>query len=583
MITPEDVERGYIQVRATVTWIDPLTGAERKSYSNVWHMPVISKTGLVLNKGYKDPANGEYFEEGEQIEWTLSMKNNSKEPIKDITVTDNGATIGMFAEVTPEQGEIKLGVPKYTVTEYDAKVVGKVTNIANATGTDLKGVEHTYPSNPAVAKAGNKAPDPNDGDGGGGTDPLGPIYGYDIAVSIIKAEAHGPAQEDWYALDENVDYTVTVKNTGKDPIENMTVYDSLNGFAPIGTVGSLAPGEEKTFSFTWKVTQYNVDVMHYVVNQATVTYTFGGGISGTPMKSNKVYVKAGENGFIPEDGIIDPDGDPDGHFDPGLLHGEGDDCCAMTLLNTRDNEAYYQLTLCGEHAKVIADAKAAADAGDWKTAAETIRTALDEIYTKYYEAGDDSAKAAVMNERLTYYAHIGAYQTLAGDKAAAEKMALKLIQLCSMANTAPETLPDSLANGMNGILGDNPDVTATGRVIGLFDGKNEVTDTYAGADARALKDVKDLLKAAKSYNLDEVFERGQIIWQAALDESVNAIYKAADRETRKQIAAWRISLDNLYTGERPMLEMLYPDNDAAVEEILMNLYRDTTLDKEQVR
>ena len=79
------------------------------------------------------------------------------------------------------------------------------------------------------------------------------------------------------------------------------------------------------------------------------------------------------------------------------------------------------------------------------------------------------------------------------------------------------------------------------------------------------------------------FERGQVIWQAALDESVNAIYKAADRETRKQIAAWRISLDNLYTGERPMLEMLYPDNDAAVEEILMNLYRDTTLDKEQVR
>ncbi|MBR6299819.1 MAG: hypothetical protein IKR36_02835, partial [Clostridia bacterium] len=239
-ITPKDVERGYIQAMATVTWIDPLTGAERKSYSNVWHMPVISKTGLVLNKGYKDPANGEYFEEGEQIEWTLSMKNNSKEPIKDITVTDNGATIGMFAEVTPEQGEIKLGVPKYTVTEYDAKVIGKVTNIANATGTDLKGVEHTYPSNPAVAKAGNKAPDPNDGDGGGGTDPLGPIYGYDIAVSIIKAEAHGPAQEDWYALNENVDYTVTVKNTGKDPIENVTVYDSLNGFAPIGTVGSLA-------------------------------------------------------------------------------------------------------------------------------------------------------------------------------------------------------------------------------------------------------------------------------------------------------------------------------------------------------
>ena len=83
----------------------------------------------------------------------------------------------------------------------------------------------------------------------------------------------------------------------------------------------------------------------------------------------------------------------------------------MTLLNTRDNEAYYQLTLCGEHTKVIADAKTAADAGDWKTAAEMIRTALDEIYTKYYEAGDDSAKAAVMNERLTYRGYIHETQT----------------------------------------------------------------------------------------------------------------------------------------------------------------------------
>ncbi|MBQ9343276.1 MAG: hypothetical protein IJT99_03645, partial [Clostridia bacterium] len=133
-VAEEDVERGYIQVNATVKWIDPDSGNERAA-TGTCSMPVISKAGLLLNKGYKDPANSEYFEEGEQIEWTLSMKNNSREPIKDITITDNGATIGMFAEVTPEQGEIKLGVPKYTVTEYDAKVIGKVTNIANATGT----------------------------------------------------------------------------------------------------------------------------------------------------------------------------------------------------------------------------------------------------------------------------------------------------------------------------------------------------------------------------------------------------------------------------------------------------------------
>ena len=85
IIQLEDVERGYIQFTATVKWIDPDSGNERTAVGSC-SMPVISKTGVVLNKDYKDPANGEYFEEGEQIEWTLSLKNNSKEDLTNVTV-----------------------------------------------------------------------------------------------------------------------------------------------------------------------------------------------------------------------------------------------------------------------------------------------------------------------------------------------------------------------------------------------------------------------------------------------------------------------------------------------------------------
>ncbi|MBO4377835.1 MAG: hypothetical protein J5889_02640, partial [Clostridia bacterium] len=349
------------------------------------------------------------------------------------------------------------------------------------------------------------------------------------------------------------------------------------GFVPIGSCASLAVNEEKTFTFSWKTTAYDVDVTGYVVNQATVTYDFLGSIHGTPMTSNKVYVKAGENGFIP---IIDGDGED--HFDPEILHTAGDSCCALTLNYAGDGTAYYTVTLCAEHQKVLDEAKAAADTGDWAKAAELIRTALDEFYGIYYEAADEEAKAAVINERLAFYAHIGAYQTLVGDRAAAEKLMLKLVQMCCMANTAQETLPDSLVNAMTSFGMTGTEVKA-GRYIGLFDGTDEVTEGYEGPDARALNDVLDLLREAKSYDFNDVFERGQILWQASLDESVNAIYKAAEREQRKLIAAWRISLDTLYHGERPFLELLYPANDAVAEEVLMNLYKDTAMDKEQIR
>ncbi|MBR5382804.1 MAG: hypothetical protein IK133_03190, partial [Clostridia bacterium] len=323
-ITEDDVNQGYIFFPpVTVKWVDPDSGNENPAISESVTLTVLSKTGLLLKKGVANtPAEG-YFNEGDQIEWSLSMKNNSKEPIKDITITDKGATIGMFAELTPEQGEIKLGVPKYTVTEYDAKVTGKVINYAVAKGTDLKGVEHTYTSNPAIAKT---KPD----DGG---DPLGPIYGVHPAVSIIKAEAHKAASGDWYALDEMIDYTITVKNTGDTPLTNIQVYDSLGGFVPIGSCASLAVNEEKTFTFSWKTTEHDVNVTGYVVNQATVTYDFLGSVHGTPMTSNKVSVNTGENDIIIIGGYE--------HFDPDILHTAGDSCCALTLNYAGDGTAYY--------------------------------------------------------------------------------------------------------------------------------------------------------------------------------------------------------------------------------------------------
>ena len=54
---------------------------------------------------------------------------------------------------------------------------------------------------------------------------------------------------------------------------------------------------------------------------------------------------------------------------------------------------------------------------------------------------------------------------------------------------------------------------ATIREIGALNGSDSpVTETYAGAAARTLKDIRTMLAGAKSYNYGDVFERGQRSW-----------------------------------------------------------------------
>ena len=150
IISEEDVARGYVEVKATVKWTDPDSGKERTAVSNVWHMPVISKTGLLMMKKAGDPPNGAYYKPGEQINWTLDVYNNSREAIKDVTITDNGIVIATFGEIAAGEGK-HCAVPPTTVTDYDAQVTGYVMNPAKATGTDFRGAKHTWYSNPAKA------------------------------------------------------------------------------------------------------------------------------------------------------------------------------------------------------------------------------------------------------------------------------------------------------------------------------------------------------------------------------------------------------------------------------------------------
>ena len=318
-ITEEDVARGYIYFPPVQhTWTDPDSGNEKTAYSNDLTLKVISKTGLVLEKQLRTaPGPLGYFQAGDKLEWRLTIKNNSNEPVRNVVVTDQGETVGTFAEIAPGEEYIINPTP-YTVTEYDVGV-GEVSNYFTVTGTDLQGAEHTWTSAPVTAPCNKFSPvpppvpptfpekgeteEPKEDPG----DPMGPIHELKVGAAVRKEEDGGPLNGSYYELDEEVKFVIFVKNTGEVPLENVTVYDSLNGFVPIGTAASIAPNAEVPFNFSHKVTQPDIDGI-WIINSASVTYEFDGGKPGTPQKSNEVKVKAGdkENNTTGGGGHVDP-------------------------------------------------------------------------------------------------------------------------------------------------------------------------------------------------------------------------------------------------------------------------------------
>jgi hypothetical protein len=206
-----------------------------------------------------------------------------------------------------------------------------------------------------------------------------------------------------------------------------------------------------------------------------------------------------------------------------------------------------------------------------------MRANVDSLYDLLLATADEAKTTELLAEKEKLYADIDASYGGSEYEARADALRLKCAFLCCALHTVPNALPSSLAGDYAQMMG-TMGATETVRVFGALDGTDsEVTETYAGAAMKAQNDVIDLLSSAKSYNADDVFARGQQLWQVALDNEVNPVYEAADKEQRTLIALWRIALDSLSAAEKPFLELLYAGNDNAIEETLMNLYKDAAL------
>ncbi len=453
-----------IRYSVYITWIDPDSGELRESNHLTYHWPVISETGLLLEKGIgAKPKNGSWFEEGEAIKWTLTVTNNSDEPVSSVTVTDQGEKIAYYDVIAP--GEKKTcSVPEHVVTAYEADITSTVVNIAQAVGTDLSGEKHTWVSNPVSVPTNGKSPTP-----------LPPIT------------------------------------------------------PPTDPGGDTVP-------------------------------------------------------FKP----IDPSED---HKDPGEgFAGDGGDACRLTLNALGEPGIRCTLYTCTEHSAAAAAAEAASAGGQaegWKQAADIWRAEIDKTYQALYDAANEQMKAAVTADQEAWWAYANAFEALYAGKADAQKALAEMLRLhcarlCCILHTAPEKLPDSMLGEYAAIAGEPAE--KTGRTVSsLTDSESEVAVELGSALAEAMGQSLLIVGEMPAGYEPEAFIQAQSLWKMTLDRAVNPDYKAAGREERVNIAAWRMALDRLAVARRELLGSIYTIHDEITEECVLDLYRGAAIDYDILR
>lgn len=555
IVTQEDVDRGYFDNYMYLSYRNQNTGEEQWVYSNTVRVPVISNPTVPMAvKTVTSTPQETYYMAGEQVTYTVQVTNNTQETFTDLVITDAGMVIGTIASLAPGETSAAFPTPAYTVTPYDVSV-GTITNVAVVDAKNGKGEPVAFMSNTTTVYT-----KPHGMEG----DPIIPEAGISLYKEVLNTPAKG-----YFEIGEQIDYEITVTNTGKVKIDTAVIRDILKDtdFGIIDVINNLYPGESKTIPFSYVVTQPDVD-HGKVINYATAQWT-SGGQAGVPVKSNEVISYTQEiTGFITED---------DGGFDPV----PGKPSCKLVLDELGSSDATYTLTHCAVHeatAKKVHDLTAnATDAATWETAATLWRMAIEEQYQELYQCAWGGAAAAVLLEHDTLDLFLNHWtdmlNTTAKDRAlAAQKLCVYLelysTELCCALHTAEDPLPDSLLlAGRERADGASYDRCLTDLTDRIY------LEQYGDRHAEAFRAAREELKHAKyGQSQARAFERGESLWRMGLDTDLSALYSGTALG-KQSIAFARISMDSFLDVRADCFGYLYPNGEEIVAENRMKLVR----------
>ena len=222
--TQADVDAGKIDNTVTATGKDP-KNKDVDGTASVTVTTVDSDAKLAVTKTAK-PASG--VKVGDTVTYTVNVTNNGNVTVKDIVLTDSLVTLTEEAFTLAPAGT-KTITYTYEVTQADVDA-GKIDNTVTAKGTDPKGTEV---SNSAKATVTTVTADPK------------------LTVEKTAEPTEGVKAGD------TVTYTVKVTNSGNVTVSSIAMSDTLVNLSE--EAFNLAPAGTKTITYTYKVTQADVD------------------------------------------------------------------------------------------------------------------------------------------------------------------------------------------------------------------------------------------------------------------------------------------------------------------------------------
>ncbi|MFD2035771.1 hypothetical protein ACFSKL_13290, partial [Belliella marina] len=186
--------------------------------------PVDQNSGIALSK---TADKSEVSAAGEVITYTLTVTNTGNTTLTEVMVSD--PKLGVEENVgTLSPGESKSVTASYTVTQEDMDG-GSILNAASVQGED-----------------------PN-GETPGDEDELETPVDQNSGIALSKTADKSEVS----AAGEVITYTLTVTNTGNTTLTEVMVSDPKLGVEE--NVGTLSPGESKSVTASYTVTQEDMD------------------------------------------------------------------------------------------------------------------------------------------------------------------------------------------------------------------------------------------------------------------------------------------------------------------------------------
>ena len=573
-VTEEDMKKGSVTFSFTASAVGDISG-----------VPVVSKYecsrsrvpqpagGLVLEKSVTNtpPEGHGAFRLSDTIQFNVAVTNNTGMDLHNVEIYDDitGYSTMVYLYTIDLAAGATVNLPfTHVVGPFD---VGQkqVENTVHAYYT-LSSPQMLSASSNTVVTPVEETPETRD------------------VVSIFKEVSNHSLDPKGYALNEQIDYSITVHNGHLEDVE-IDVWDDVWGTeAPelVATV-TLAPGETQSFSHAYIVREVDLpptpDLIGKVINEACVGVLIYDGrgevINGytawaEPVEAPTIRTATPEKKDPPETPAVTP-----------KAQTGGGESCRRVLTGHGSVGSEYDLLFCTKHSmlETVTRKLPASEAIDaWKDAVNSGYDALAE------KAGAETA-ALIHIDQLLFFQQLDAYQSMLTQAFGEEKAGEITLQhlwersndLCYALHHAPAERPDSiLRNGIPVLSAKGEHAEACGRTIEPIAGGYHVTQTVCRTHVFITSRLGLRLTDASMEEKTAAFEDAGKLWMSLLMKESNTLYAGLTDEGKSAMSASLSLFQNWLTARRNVLLALYPGNPSVAAELFSNTVRSYVLDLE---